>query len=265
MRRPGSAGQVVRGLLTTQVALPRRLRAGRPRVALLPGHAGFACSLAGPGRGKTHLATAMGVRAVSMGRPVRFHSTARLVMQLERARADGKLDGALRDAANADLVILDEFGYVPIDVAGASCSSRWCRTATRRSLVITTNIEVREVGHGPRRRQARRGDVRPVRTTAGWSSSTGRATAWTRRSCSLVTEGVRGVPRAKWGNRQSKLSTFTSTECTCTPGSPRNGEAGLGSGAGGHEEARPQARLPAPRERYSPTPADRRRPGQPLL
>ena len=40
-------------------------------------------------------------------------------MQLERARADGKLDGALRDAANADLVILDEFGYVPIDVAGA--------------------------------------------------------------------------------------------------------------------------------------------------
>lgn len=30
------------------------------------------------GRGKTHLATAMGVRAVSMGRPVRFHSTARL-------------------------------------------------------------------------------------------------------------------------------------------------------------------------------------------
>lgn len=29
------------------------------------------------GRGKTHLATAMGVRAVSTGRPVRLHSTAR--------------------------------------------------------------------------------------------------------------------------------------------------------------------------------------------
>jgi DNA replication protein DnaC len=64
------------------------------------------------GRGKTHLAT-------SAGYPVRFHSTARLVMQLERARADGKLDGALRDATNADLVILDEFGYVLFDVDGA--------------------------------------------------------------------------------------------------------------------------------------------------
>lgn len=48
----------------------------------------------GTGRGETHLATAMGVRAVSMDRPVRFHSTARLVMQLERASAEGKLDGA---------------------------------------------------------------------------------------------------------------------------------------------------------------------------
>ena len=94
------------------------------------------------GRGKTHLATAMGVRAVSMGRPVRFHSTARLVMQLERARADGKLDGALRDATNADLVILDEFGYVPIDVAGARLLFQVVSDCyERRSLVITTNIE----------------------------------------------------------------------------------------------------------------------------
>ena len=83
------------------------------------------------GRGKTHLATA-----------VRFHSTARLVMQLERARADGKLDGALRDAANADLVILDEFGYVPIDVAGARLLFQVVSDCyERRSLVITTNIE----------------------------------------------------------------------------------------------------------------------------
>ena len=91
------------------------------------------------GRGKTHLATAMGVRAVSMGRPVRFHSTARLVT---RARADGKLDGALRDATNADLVILDEFGYVPIDVAGARLLFQVVSDCyERRSLVITTNIE----------------------------------------------------------------------------------------------------------------------------
>ena len=94
------------------------------------------------GRGKTHLATAMGVRAVSMGRPVRFHSTARLVMQLERARADGKLDGALRDATNADLVILDEFGYVPIDVAGARLLFQVVSEAYEtQSVVFTTSLE----------------------------------------------------------------------------------------------------------------------------
>ncbi len=73
---------------------------------------------------------------------MRFHSTARLVMQLERASAEGKLDGALRDATNADLVILDEFGYVPIDVAGARLLFQVVSDCyERRSLVITTNIE----------------------------------------------------------------------------------------------------------------------------
>ena len=57
-------------------------------------------------------------------------------------RADGKLDGALRDATNADLVILDEFGYVPIDVAGARLLFQVVSDCyERRSLVITTNIE----------------------------------------------------------------------------------------------------------------------------
>ena len=77
------------------------------------------------GRGKTHLATAMGVRAVSMGSP-----------------GTVPLDGALRDATNADLVILDEFGYVPIDVAGARLLFQVVSDCyERRSLVITTNIE----------------------------------------------------------------------------------------------------------------------------
>ena len=54
----------------------------------------------------------------------------------------GKTHGALRDAANADLVILDEFGYVPIDVAGARLLFQVVSDCyERRSLVITTNIE----------------------------------------------------------------------------------------------------------------------------
>lgn len=99
------------------------------------------------GRGKTHLATAIGVKAVSLGRPVRFHTTAGLVMQLERASSEGRLDRALRDAVNADLVVLDEFGYVPIDVAGARMLFQVVSECyERRSLVITTNIEFSKWG-----------------------------------------------------------------------------------------------------------------------
>lgn len=99
------------------------------------------------GRGKTHLATAIGVKAVSGGRSVRFHSTADLVMRLERAQGEGSLDRALRDATSADLVILDEFGYVPIDVAGARILFQVVSDCyERRSLIVTTNIEFSKWG-----------------------------------------------------------------------------------------------------------------------
>ena len=49
------------------------------------------------GRGKTHLATAMGVRAVSMGRPVRFHSTARLGMNSRDPFPDEELRRRIMD------------------------------------------------------------------------------------------------------------------------------------------------------------------------
>ncbi len=97
--------------------------------------------------GKTHLATAIGVKAVSEGRSVRFHSTADLVMRLERAQGEGSLDRALRDATSADLVMLDEFGYVPIDVAGARILFQVVSDCyERRSLIVTTNIEFSKWG-----------------------------------------------------------------------------------------------------------------------
>ena len=71
------------------------------------------------GRGKTHLATALGMLAIEQGRSVRFRQTAELVLQLGKAKRDGALDSLLRDLARADLIILDEFGYVPFDIDGA--------------------------------------------------------------------------------------------------------------------------------------------------
>ena len=44
------------------------------------------------GRGKTHLATALGMLAIEQGRSVRFRQTAELVLQLGKAKRDGALD-----------------------------------------------------------------------------------------------------------------------------------------------------------------------------
>ena len=56
----------------------------------------------GCGRGKTHLATALGMIAVERGRSVRFRQTAELVLQLGKAKRDGALDSLLKDLARAD-------------------------------------------------------------------------------------------------------------------------------------------------------------------
>ena len=111
------------------------------------------------GRGKTHLATALGMKAVEHGRSVRFRQTAELVLQLGKAKRDGSLDAPLRDLARADLIILDEFGYVPFDIDGARLLYQVIAGSyERRSIIFTTNIESGEWGHDLRGRQARRRD-----------------------------------------------------------------------------------------------------------
>lgn len=47
------------------------------------------------GRGKTHLAIGLGMKAIDMGLGVRFHQTAELVLQLGKAKRDGTLETML--------------------------------------------------------------------------------------------------------------------------------------------------------------------------
>lgn len=94
------------------------------------------------GRGKTHLAIGLGMKAIDMGLGVRFHQTAELVLQLGKAKRDGTLGTMLRDIGRAGLVILDEFGYVPFDIDGARLLYRIIAGGyERRNVVFTTNIE----------------------------------------------------------------------------------------------------------------------------
>ena len=94
------------------------------------------------GRGKTHLAIALGRKACRQGVPVRFHTAAGLVMRLLRANTEGKLDREPQAIAKARMIVIDELGYVPIDEEGGRLLSQVVANAYEtQSIVYTTNIE----------------------------------------------------------------------------------------------------------------------------
>jgi DNA replication protein DnaC len=95
----------------------------------------------GPGTGKTHLATALGVEACGRGKRVRFYRVTELVTQLMEAREERQLGQLRSRLAKLDLLILDELGYVPASKAGAELLFDVIGTAYERtSVVVTTNL-----------------------------------------------------------------------------------------------------------------------------
>ena len=67
--------------------------------------------IGGPGTGKTHLATAIGVAGITAkGKRVRFYSTVDLVNELEKEKREGKAGRIASALMRMDLVILDELG-----------------------------------------------------------------------------------------------------------------------------------------------------------
>ena len=97
----------------------------------------------GPGTGKTHLATALGVAGVTKhGRRVRFHSTVDLVNALEREKAQGRAGRIADSLLRMDLVILDELGYLPFSQAGGALLFHLLsRLYEHTSVMITTNLD----------------------------------------------------------------------------------------------------------------------------
>jgi DNA replication protein DnaC len=104
--------------------------------------------LYGPvGTGKTHLATALGVLACGMGFRTRSFTAAELVVRLSEAFAAGSLERLLKSILKADLLIIDEWGYVPVDRQGAQLLFRIISDSyERRSVILTTNLEFSKWG-----------------------------------------------------------------------------------------------------------------------
>ena len=99
------------------------------------------------GRGKTHLAIAIGIACVLQAMLVRFFTAAELVMLLVRANHEQGVEALLNEIAKADVVIIDELGYVPLDIEGARLLFQVMSDCyEKRSLIITTNIEFSKWG-----------------------------------------------------------------------------------------------------------------------
>jgi DNA replication protein DnaC len=68
-----------------------------------------------PGTGKTHLLTALAVKACEARKRVLFSHASALLEQLVAAMASGTLGHKLRDLRRLDLLVIDELGYLPMD------------------------------------------------------------------------------------------------------------------------------------------------------
>ncbi len=105
-------------------------------------HAEPILMIGNPGLGKTHVATGLALAACRQGRRVRFYHVATLVNDLISAQHELKLSRFLALLCKQELLILDEFGFIPFSREGANLLFQLCSALYERSaIIITSNLK----------------------------------------------------------------------------------------------------------------------------
>ncbi|HEX4217628.1 MAG TPA: ATP-binding protein [Acidimicrobiales bacterium] len=98
-------------------------------------------------RHRSILLIALGHRAVEAGYRVRYFSAVELVETLYRGLADNSVGRVLEGILKADLILIDEIGFAPMDHTGAQLFFRLVAAAyERRSLGVASHWPFEEWG-----------------------------------------------------------------------------------------------------------------------
>ncbi len=94
------------------------------------------------GTGKTMLSTLIGIAACNEDIPVKFYRTAGLINLFSENKTKGTLTALKKKLGGAEILILDEFGYVPYDRTGAQLLFDYLSEIhEQKSVILNTNLE----------------------------------------------------------------------------------------------------------------------------
>lgn len=100
-----------------------------------------------PGVGKTHLATSIGIENARNNHSTYFINCNDLIQALKKAHLQNRLEDKLKTLAKYKLLIIDEVGYLPIDVEAANMLFQLInKRYEKSSTIITTNKPFAEWG-----------------------------------------------------------------------------------------------------------------------
>lgn len=93
-----------------------------------------------PGVGKTHLATSIGIENARNNHSTYFINCNDLIQALKKAYLQNRLDDKLKTLSKYKLLIIDEVGYLPIDIESANMLFQLInKRYEKNSTIITTN------------------------------------------------------------------------------------------------------------------------------